>query len=198
MFLFLVHWVSGSNYNVKDAIVGGTDTDGSTLYVGRTYHDGDNIPGKLRPAQKRLLITYNGTELIKTTYEFLCGKNVSWIKSSNGDVPANAVMGGESNSGTNTNYSETLYIGRTQYMGTFTPGKVHPSHGCLYISYDGKEMSFRTYETLVENGECPPSICLPSLCLSTFSIPSESSTPPSSALPSSSSPYYSSPSLSPP
>lgn len=34
-------------------------------------------------------------------------------------------------------------------MGSLTPGKVHKSHGCLYIPFNGKETSLRSYEVLV-------------------------------------------------
>lgn len=37
-----------------------------------------------------------------------------------------------------------------RYDGMLIPGKVHPSHGCLYICYDGEEISMNEYEVLVE------------------------------------------------
>lgn len=57
----------------------------------------------------------------------------------------NAVPGGRTNSG------ETLYIGRAWHAGALTPGKIHPSHGNLYIPYNGGEVAIGTYEVLIEN-----------------------------------------------
>lgn len=44
---------------------------------------------------------------------------------------------------------ENLYMGRCLYEGTQTPGKIQPSHGCLYIPFNGEEISVREYEVLV-------------------------------------------------
>ena len=38
-------------------------------------------------------------------------------------------------------------------MGVMTPGKIHPSHDCLYVSYGGYEYSYKhNYEILVSRG----------------------------------------------
>lgn len=34
-------------------------------------------------------------------------------------------------------------------MGSLTPGKIHKSHGCMYIAFNGGEVNLRTYEVLV-------------------------------------------------
>jgi Protein of unknown function (DUF3421) len=46
---------------------------------------------------------------------------------------------------------ETLYVGRAWHMGALTPGKIQPSHGNLYIPYNGGEVALATYELLIEN-----------------------------------------------
>jgi hypothetical protein len=57
------------------------------------------------------------------------------------------ILGGYTLSG------EILYIGRKIHMGVMTPGKIHPSHGCLYVSYNGYEYSYKhNYEILVSRG----------------------------------------------
>lgn len=73
---------------------------------------------------------------------------MKWIPASNGAVPGNAVPGGRTASG------ETLYIGRTLVNqspidGQIIPGKIHPSHGCLYVPFNSAEMKFTSYEQLV-------------------------------------------------
>lgn len=65
-----------------------------------------------------------------------------WEFASNGAVPEGAVLCGQTAEG------EALYIGRCLYQGTQTPGKVHPSHNCLYIPFDGAEVQITDYEVL--------------------------------------------------
>lgn len=69
--------------------------------------------------------------------------NVKWQPASNGISPANAVPGSR------TNGNETLYLGRARHNGAIIPGKVHPSHGRLYVPYGGLELKFTDYEQLV-------------------------------------------------
>lgn len=44
---------------------------------------------------------------------------------------------------------ENLYMGRCLHEGTLTPGKIQPSHGCLYIPFNGEEISVKEYDVLV-------------------------------------------------
>ena len=40
-------------------------------------------------------------------------------------------------------------------MGVMTPGKIHPSHNCLYVSFGGYEYRYKhNYEILVSRGPC--------------------------------------------
>jgi len=129
------------------AILAGNDIDGSSIYVGKSYHEGDLLPAKVirTPNKNVAYVCYNGMEIEKHQFEVLCNGNVSWIPSGHGSVPHNAVVGGNTSSG------ETLYIGRTHHMGSLTPGKVHPSHGSLYIPFGGQEVIHKSYEILTEN-----------------------------------------------
>ncbi|KAJ6643770.1 hypothetical protein Bhyg_08735 [Pseudolycoriella hygida] len=134
------NWVSASSYGpVPDgAILAGNDVDGSPIYVGKAFHDGDLIPAKVIPSKNVAYVSYNGVEVQKHQFEVLCNGNVSWVPSGHGQIPHNAVVGGHTSSG------ETLYIGRTHYMGSLTPGKVHPSHGSLYIPFGGAEIPHKS------------------------------------------------------
>ncbi|XP_034234202.1 uncharacterized protein LOC117641171 isoform X1 [Thrips palmi] len=78
-----------------------------------------------------------------TVSEVLVGGRVSWVRGSNGQVPANALVAGRTVQG------ENLYVGRFRHAGTMTPGKVHVSHRCCYIPYGGNEVSATSYEVLV-------------------------------------------------
>ncbi|XP_033336870.1 natterin-4 [Megalopta genalis] len=125
------------------AVVGGRDCDGTTIYVGRAYHEGDMLPAKVIPEKNVAYVCYNGEEHAKYDYEVLLPTEFGWEFASNGDVPGNAVQAGYTDSG------ETLYVGRTFHNGSQTIGKIQPSHNCLYIPFDGEELSFRDYEVLV-------------------------------------------------
>lgn len=127
------------------AILAGNDVDGSPIYVGKAFHEGDLIPAKVIPSKNVAYVPYNGQEIQKHQFEVLCNGNVSWVPSGHGQIPHNAVVGGNTASG------ETLYIGRTHHMGSLTPGKVHPSHGSLYIPFGGSEIPHKSYEILTEN-----------------------------------------------
>ena len=49
-----------------------------------------------------------------------------------------------------TSTGEILYIGRKIHEGEMTPGKILPSHNCLYISYGDEEHCYKdNYEVLV-------------------------------------------------
>lgn len=63
--------------------------------------------------------------------------------SGNGHVPSNAVSSGNQSNG------EPLYVGRTNHDGSLLVGKVHPSHGCIYVPFNGQEHRHEQYEVLV-------------------------------------------------
>ncbi|CAO1422986.1 unnamed protein product [Diamesa serratosioi] len=126
------------------AVLAGIDADGSAMYVGRVYHDGDCLIAKVIPSKKFAYACRNGHEISKQNFEFLCHESVRWVSSSNGQIIENALSVGTTYEG------ETLYIGRGTYEGSLTVGKIHPSHGCLYIPFAGREVSLKNYEALVE------------------------------------------------
>lgn len=100
----------------------------------------------MQPAHRALYISYNGKEIAKQQYEILYGGNLSWITVNGGSmIPHNAVVGGQTRNG------ELLYIGRVNHQGSLTPGKVHKTHGCLYIPFGGSEIPYTSYELLIEN-----------------------------------------------
>ena len=126
-----------------NAVAGGRDVDGSTIYVGRAFHEGDMLPAKVIPEKNVAYVCYNGEEHAKFNYEILCPGELTWEFCSSGSVPTDAVVAGQSSDG------ENLYVGRVLHNGSQTVGKVVPSHECLYIPFDGEELSFKDYEVLV-------------------------------------------------
>lgn len=120
----------------------GVDQDGTGIYLGRAYHQGDSIPAKIIPEKNVAYIAWGGEEIIVDNVEVLRRVEYSWKFGSHGSIPQGAVPFGTTSDG------ETLYAGRANYQGSVTPGKLHPSHGSLYIPFDGKEVAVKEYEVL--------------------------------------------------
>ena len=122
---------------------GGVDSDGTVIYIGRAFHEGDMIPAKVMPDKQAAFICYGGEEHQKDDFEVLRTGSFVWEFAVSGTVPEGAVPCGQTSDG------EKLYVGRALYQGTQTPGKVQVSHGCLYIPFQGEEVSLPEYEVLV-------------------------------------------------
>ncbi|XP_026318597.1 uncharacterized protein LOC113229269 [Hyposmocoma kahamanoa] len=144
-----IEWVPSSPHTAQSlshrAVVAGKEGwDSSPLWVIRAHHSGDLIPGKLAIKHKHAFIPFGGNELTVHNFEVLCAPPhlIRWLPASNGQAPAGAIPGG------NTHTGETLYIGRAKHLRSLTPGKVHPSHGCMYMSFGGKEVRHTQYEVL--------------------------------------------------
>ncbi|EZA57286.1 hypothetical protein DMN91_003147 [Ooceraea biroi] len=138
-------WISrtGTQSLPENAVTGGRDCDGSTIYVGRAFHDGDLLPAKVIPDKNVAYVCHGGEEHPKDNFEILCQGEFAWEFCRDGEVPEDAVIAGQTADG------EPLYVGRVLHSGSQTIGKVQPSHGCLYIPFDGEELSFKDYEVLV-------------------------------------------------
>ncbi|EDW47654.1 uncharacterized protein LOC6608927 isoform X1 [Drosophila sechellia] len=139
-------WVHSSPHSPLPpyAVIGGHDSDRTPIYVGRSFHEGENLPAKVIPSKGCAYVAYGGAEHTKTHYEVLVGQGFAWVPSSSGGVPPNAVRSGTTRTG------EPLYVGRGHHAGSLTVGKVHPSHGCLYIPFGGQEVRINTYEVLIK------------------------------------------------
>ncbi|XP_020289100.1 uncharacterized protein LOC109857327 [Pseudomyrmex gracilis] len=122
----------------------GRDMDGMNLVVGRAHHQGDMLPAKVKPDHGVAYVCHGGNEHVKHDFEVLMPAHFTWVQSSHGHVPENAVEGGRTSTG------ETLYVGRTFHNGAPCVGKIQRSHGVLYVPFDGKEIPHREYEVLVQ------------------------------------------------
>jgi len=126
------------------AVIGGHDSDGAPMYVGRSFHEGDQLPAKVIPSKNAAYVAWGGQEHQKSHYEILVGQGYGWVTCQGGAVPPNAVRSGSTRNG------EPLYVGRGHHANSLCVGKIHPSHGCLYIPYGGQEVRVNTYEVLVK------------------------------------------------
>lgn len=127
----------------KKAVLGGKDSDGSPIYVGKALHNGVYLPAKIIPSKnacyigksnhnlikliERLLITkrkfsttaYNGVEVFVENFEVLEAKEnkFTWEPASDGRIAAGAVSTGREG-------NDEIFIGRAPYQGSMTVGKV--------------------------------------------------------------------------
>ncbi|XP_001999760.2 uncharacterized protein LOC6573694 [Drosophila mojavensis] len=129
----------------QDAVVAGHDADGDTIFIGRAFQNNDLLPAKVIPNKGKAYVAYGGNEIELENYEVLSGQNYIWLSGANGEVPIGAVEVGRTVDG------ETLYAGRGYHAGSLTVGKVHPSHGCLYIPFGSEEVKIFAYEVLSRN-----------------------------------------------
>ncbi|CAL1288387.1 unnamed protein product [Larinioides sclopetarius] len=142
----VAEWVQASSGSIPpNAIEVGYD-GGDIIYVGRAHHQGDNIPGKLVPAHGSCYVAWGGEEHAYHQYEVLVapyGVSLEWRFASGSDLPPGAIQGGSTADG------EPLFIGRVNHEGAMCSGKVHPSHGVLYVPYGGQECPHDSFEVLV-------------------------------------------------
>jgi len=135
------------------AVQGGQDSTRETFYVGRTQYRGEIISGRIQPSEDCCYSSYGGNEVKSADYEVLTnpdGLELDWLTAENGEVPSDAVQGGQTDP--NNVPALPLYVGRVRHENILLVGKVFPLHGCLYLGYDGNELQFTQYEVLT----CPP------------------------------------------
>lgn len=70
---------------------------------------------------------------------------MSWVRVTNGEIPANAMIGGYEEDGS------PLYIARAEHEGGHHPGKVSRALGACHFGFGGKEVAKREYEVLCCN-----------------------------------------------
>ena len=144
-----VHWSPAGPgwYPTPQAVVGGYDLNGETIYVGRTLHSsGDVIPGKVVPSHGVCYVSWGGNEHPARAYQVMqahAGVILQWSPSSGYGVPPGAIQAGATSTG------EALFVGRVQHGGSFAVGKVQPSHNALYIPFARSEFAYHHgYEVL--------------------------------------------------
>jgi hypothetical protein len=123
---FSFYHISGASWQFCSAagpypdnmVRAGCDADGSPIYVGRAFHEGDMVPAKVIPAQQAAYICYGGEEHSKDQVEVMRSGNFVWEFCKSGELSEGAVEIGKTSDG------EPLYMGRAMYQGTQTPGKV--------------------------------------------------------------------------
>ncbi|BES96399.1 DM9 [Nesidiocoris tenuis] len=139
-------WVEERDGRVPSrAVRGGIDKDGGEIFIGRAWESNDLLPAKVCPSHRCAFVSFGGNQVEKDHYQVLISDHVAWKPARGGNVPPEAIRVGHTVDG------EPLYVGRVLHEGTLTPGKVHPSHECLYIAWAGNEIKYHDYEIMVLN-----------------------------------------------
>ncbi|XP_064454981.1 uncharacterized protein LOC135366239 [Ornithodoros turicata] len=145
-------WVRSSDGGVpRHAMVGGQNLHGEPFYIARVNFRGNLLPGKLLPSARLCFVSLDQAEYSSSVYEVLTrSSNLSyhWVRMGGCVIPRNAIVGGR------TAMGELIYVGRHMHKGELTPGKIIPSHRCIYVPYLGKEIRYRDFEVLIQ-GEYP-------------------------------------------
>jgi len=162
-----VDWEDISKENQEypiNAFIACTLETGEDGFIAKAEVDRQSVTGVTTRNGMVASLPYGSSEHLRhRTFQVLTAKNpnsLCWHKNSYGHVPRFAVCGG-------IDSGERLYIGRTctplvegmtrlnerlairhQCDRASRVGKIHPSHHCLYVSYNGREYVFPTYEVL--------------------------------------------------
>merc|ERR1712168_100820 len=83
----------------KGAVVGGVGANGMEIYICRTYHNHNLIPGKVNSYMGNCDVAWGNTEHDVPMYQVLVkqddtAKDLTWVDASDGEHPAYAVVGG--------------------------------------------------------------------------------------------------------
>ncbi|XP_065912618.1 uncharacterized protein [Dysidea avara] len=173
-----INWVTVSDGHLPpNVIAAGVAPNGEVLYVGRGEYNYDMIPGYIVPSERCLHICWgssehycgSGNHCCDSDYEALTIEDqdgFEWGVYSNGEVPQNALVTndiweseedqciGRTVTGSDISTAMTwqkvpINLPHGRVANTQLLGKIHPSHECLYVPWDGKEYIYRSYEVLI-------------------------------------------------
>jgi len=115
--------------------------------VARAPYNNEWIPGKFHTTDHKCYIPWGQKEHeVNLDVEILVaapGTLVEWIPHKNGEIPMSGAIGPMGTDG--------LYVGKAicpSPESVFTPGKIHPKYGKLFIPWGGKESEHTEYEAL--------------------------------------------------
>lgn len=144
----MIKWLPSAHTDVfpRNILFGGFESDGSRIYVGRSYHEEKFLPVNVVPSKKSAFVSWCGMKISKTNYELLVDDNVTWQScdfTKSNEIPENAVSTGQISSG------ELIFIGRGHYEDSLIVGRIQASHGCLYIPSNGTEIKLLYCDILI-------------------------------------------------
>ena len=83
-----LQWVQSSQGQYVPGAVMGGSYNNNIIYVGRVYHEGDLLPGKVNCQYHNIYVPYAGQEVWRNSYEVLAEfepnqSRIKWIQSRN-------------------------------------------------------------------------------------------------------------------
>ncbi|KAB5592849.1 hypothetical protein CTheo_3709 [Ceratobasidium theobromae] len=146
-----VAWVlaKGTAMVPQNAFIAGQESDGTPLFVARTYFEGGIHPGKFSPKFKKgAIIGFGGDELEVENYEILVAKPhaVRWVDASG---PVQAQFLGRPVDGGREHDGSPLFIAQAPYKNGTHPGKAGGHLQGADITYGGDEKIVNPYRVLV-------------------------------------------------
>jgi len=134
---------ASGGYVPPDSIRGGTDDDGSALYLCTAAYGGGFHPGKLRSSFKACDVSYGGSEHLVASYTVLVPKWISFPPTppwySDFDFQAGTDVGGQ-----------PLYICRAYFGGGIQPGKMQAIWTTCNFGWGGKEEQGSNFDLLTD------------------------------------------------
>ena len=140
------NWVFAANGSVPlDAIQGGAEPDGTSVYICRAFFKGGVHPGRVRPGMTGCDIGWGGSEEVVSFYQVLVPR---WVSAVNGNIPSNAYSYGFE-APPPGGLPTALYPCRGYLKGGLQPGKVRPGLPGCSVGWGGKELFLNPYEVLI-------------------------------------------------
>jgi Protein of unknown function (DUF3421) len=138
------NWVAVNETKAAPANVVYSGDAARSSFVGRLFHGGEFLPAEVSANCKIAVAVYENTLVTSTKFEVFTGTSFAWVPSRVGGIPASAVASGK------TLYGEWLFIGRAKFEDKIRIGKVHPSHGRIFVPYNSRTGTCQNYEVLVQ------------------------------------------------
>ncbi|KAK7868154.1 hypothetical protein R5R35_003029 [Gryllus longicercus] len=127
-------------------VIAGKASNGSLLYVGRTWHNGNLLPVQIDTEYYNNLVAWNRRVYRKMCQQFevlhLLRGRAEWIEASDGDIPAQAFPVGITSSG------RKVFVASITRRGITAVGRVVEGDSCSYIPYRYEERTFKNYAVL--------------------------------------------------
>lgn len=123
----------------KDAVKGGVDSDGETLFICAASYAGGTHTGKLKPSFHACLVPYGGSEISVSSYSVLVTR---WASPGLRSGLSLTFPAGKDTS------NDTLYTCRGSFGTATVPGRFKPSVNTCEVGLGGSDVSLTSYEIL--------------------------------------------------
>lgn len=140
----MANWIPVSNNNIPSyAMIGGREEIRGKiepLYIGRAFHNGALLPGKVVGSEGICYVPWGGREYEKNDFKVMCETSGYWVECSGDRIPQTAIQVGH------TEDSEPLFLGKVRLNNfEMIVGKVQKSKGVCFIPYKGQEIASKDY-----------------------------------------------------